>query len=55
MCREDTIDDSELMRRQMSPMSNQMAFDAEAAFKAEKQGLGLVSSRGVVDIKLRRS
>ncbi|GAX75882.1 hypothetical protein CEUSTIGMA_g3325.t1 [Chlamydomonas eustigma] len=37
--REDTIDDSELMRRQMNPMANQMTFDAEQAFKAERTAL----------------
>lgn len=37
--REDTIDDSEMMRRQMNPMANQMAFDAENAFKTERTAL----------------
>lgn len=41
--RDDTVDDTEMMRRQMNPMANQMAFDAEAAFKTERTALPVVS------------
>eukprot|EP00798_Chlamydomonas_sp_ICE-L_P026818 gene26818-4412_t len=37
--REDTVDDSEMMRRQMNPTANNMSFDAEAAFKGERGAL----------------
>lgn len=47
-CREDTIDDTEMMRRQMNPMGNQMAFDAENAFKGERAALAAVSSGGML-------
>jgi len=46
--REDTIDDSEMMRRQMNPMANQM-FDAENAFKAEKAALNLLDHEWELD------
>lgn len=33
--RDETVDDTEMMKRQMNPMANQAAFDATQAFKAE--------------------
>lgn len=40
--REDTVDDTEMMRRQMNPMANPMSFDAEAAFKGERTALAAI-------------
>eukprot|EP00877_Chromochloris_zofingiensis_P009631 jgi/Chrzof1/4921/Cz15g04170.t1 len=34
--REDTLDETEMMRRQMNPMGQQPTFDAAAAFKTER-------------------
>lgn len=47
--REDTIDDSEMMRRQMNPMANQMAFDAENAFKTERTALSALDHEWELD------
>lgn len=39
--REDVVDETEMMRRQMNPMAaNPMGVDMDAAFKQEKQALG---------------
>ncbi len=40
--REDTMDETEMMKRQMNPMANNPTFDATAAFKQEKQALSQV-------------
>ena len=37
--REQTLDNEEIMRRQMNPMNNNPMFDADQAFKGEIQGL----------------
>lgn len=37
--REDTLDETAMMQRQMNPMAANPAFDAEASFKAEKAAL----------------
>lgn len=37
--REDTLDETEMMRRQMNPMANNPAFDADNAFKGERAAL----------------
>jgi ER membrane protein complex subunit 3 len=36
--REATLDESEMMRRQMNPLAGGAGFDAAAAFKAERAG-----------------
>jgi hypothetical protein len=48
--REDTIDDSEMMRRQMNPTANNMAFDAEASFKQEKAALTSVRKNTILNL-----
>jgi hypothetical protein len=37
--REETLDDSEMMKRQMNPMANNATFDAKTAFAGEVQAL----------------
>ncbi|GFH31592.1 ER membrane protein complex subunit 3 [Haematococcus lacustris] len=37
--RDDTVDETEMMRRQMNPMGNNMVFDADNAFKTERAAL----------------
>jgi hypothetical protein len=41
-CRDDVVDETEMMRRQMNPMANNMAFDADTAFKTERTALAAV-------------
>ena len=41
--RDDTVDETEMMRRQMNPMGANMAFDAEQEFKKERMALAAVS------------
>uniref|UniRef100_A0A383VG52 ER membrane protein complex subunit 3 n=1 Tax=Tetradesmus obliquus TaxID=3088 RepID=A0A383VG52_TETOB len=38
--RENTLDETEMMKRQMNPMAGGAGFDAKAAFKTELQGWG---------------
>jgi hypothetical protein len=40
--REDTLDETEVMRRQMNPMAGNPTFDANAAFTAEKNAYAQV-------------
>eukprot|EP00775_Hariotina_reticulata_P008315 gene8315-8500_t len=40
--RENTLDETEMMRRQMNPMAGGAGFDAAGMFKAEKQGYDAV-------------
>ncbi|MEW5304724.1 MAG: hypothetical protein WDW38_009720 [Sanguina aurantia] len=53
--RDDTVDDTEMMRRQMNPMANQMAFDAEAAFKTERAALPAIDHEWELDTAEERA
>jgi hypothetical protein len=47
--RDDVVDETEMMRRQMNPMANNMAFDADTAFKTERTALAAVSPFAMID------